>query len=416
MLPFVRCIGVVLMAAVSVSSQANSNNIEAKVYVSGFTEDNYGLRRGRDKNDVTGSEQRVTISAASDTGTTTYSVGVDLTNQDINAKDQMEDDQFNAYAGIDYLTEKSQLGLDVRYEQDTTLSDEFLTQSNQFIRQDLERYRSSFATSYVWMPSETWYWNVSLYGEDLQFENDPSRLLAYRYYAASIQPNWMFHEQASVFFSLSKTLVDYEDKTEADVIPLNANRYPDTVDTISLSAGGRYQMVERLNLEASIGYRQTSYKNVDIYRAFDFSTFQMVWITQEHSSEGNGLVYDISLSYAGEQSDTRFGASQSTTPNSVGDVFSEKSVIGLYRYKHSNTVITEVDAEYVEQRSDLEADMSGDQNSTYIRARLYWNFYRNLSFYAKYRYLMRKVLIADDVTESNKLSFGLRWATDTRFW
>ena len=59
------------MAAVSVSSQANSNNIEAKVYVSGFAEDNYGLRRGRDKNDVTGSEQRVTISAASDTGTST---------------------------------------------------------------------------------------------------------------------------------------------------------------------------------------------------------------------------------------------------------------------------------------------------------------------------------------------------------
>ena len=74
-----------VMAYITQYGYANSNTLDAQIHISAFAEDNYGLRRGHNRNDVTGWEQQAQIKITSDTGINQYSGGLKLKNQDIDA-------------------------------------------------------------------------------------------------------------------------------------------------------------------------------------------------------------------------------------------------------------------------------------------------------------------------------------------
>ena len=392
-----------VMALITQYGYANSNTLDAQIHISAFAEDNYGLRRGHNRNDVTGWEQQAQIKITSDTGINQYSGGLKIKNQDIDAVGQLEDDQFDVFAGFTRSMETSRISADARYEQDTTLSDEFITGSNNLLRSDTERYRTTLNLNYLWLPTETTYWNFTVSGEDLNYEGNPIRLFPYQYYVFVVQPNWDYSSTQSVYLSLVKSRLDYEEREVSSVIPTY-------VDSSSASLGWRYEFSERSSLDLSVGYRQTEYEQI-FQLCFPCQTLQTF------NFEGDGATYNIEYSYKGEQSRGVLRFSQASSPNSSGRVLNERKSFASYRYNTSKRLSFDGSIEYVEQSDDLESLLINDYDTLYVYLSAYWRVYRAVSVFSRYRYISREeALFEDDKTESNRLDVGLRWIFDPNYF
>ncbi len=410
-------LGMVVALTTSVGVQAAEWALDPHISARTRYDDNYRLNTS---NELTVWETailpKLTFSRTTERDRIAGTAGLNLRRFDEDGLDR--NDRFLKFESS-RLFETSRVGLNADYTRDSSLDSELV--GDQLFLDRVARERWSISPSWTYTLSQTTQLNASYQFVDLSYPDisDNQQYTGYQYHVASLGMSYGISPTTRLTSQLNASRSERDDNT------LRSNN-------VQISLGLEHAFSARLTGAASVGTGRTESKLSQdaltcsgiLLPGFFFGTTGTVCVdpdsltiipfttaTQTSNTSSSSSVYNASLDYLLETGKLSMSMSRSITPYTNGSLVSNDRLRLSGTHQLSHKVESSLSLDWYKTTSTDDTSGILDRSTFSIRPGLHWNFERDWSLSASYRYFKQDYEGRADAAVSNsaELTLTYRW-------
>jgi len=315
----------------------------------------------------------------------------------------LDSEDFNANLSTSYnLTERSRLGLDANFTQDTTLTSELDATGTGLVQDNVIRQQWSITPNWSYSLSDTQSLQTNYTHSEITYEeSERSSFVDYSIDNLSLS----FRQQWTSLLSntLSVSAMSFE------IPKIGSGFFESSRETTeySVNIGVDYQITPTWATSLTVGQRFTT---TETTQKFNFTTLTFDEVTT--SDDVQGLIFSFSVDKQFDTGSAGIEYSRSTSAQSQGDLQVNERIEANYNYKYNPKLNLSLTGGVNE--TSISGSEDDDNGRTYfnIRPAVRWQFNRQTNITAAYQYRTQTFERNDEEAVSNSVSLNFNYQWD----